>query len=115
MKEPRSYDYAKLATKDYNDRLRMPLFPLNHEQHEEIITFVLGLVADSPREKYVYRPNPRQQAVEAGEPIHLDKPAGTSLEALAQLHAAGAVATAVRLQEAIDSLEWPPKNDGSPT
>lgn len=37
------------------------------------------------------------------------------LEALAQLHAAGAVATAVRLQEAIDSLEWPPKNDGSPT
>ena len=69
LKEPRSYDYAKLANKDYNDRLRMPMFPLDHEQHEEIITFVLGLVADPPPEQFVYSPPERQKAINEGRVV----------------------------------------------
>ena len=66
LRQPRSYDYHKTKNKTYNERLRMPRFPFSTEDREAVITFVLGLVADSPREKYVYRPDPRQQAVEAG-------------------------------------------------
>ncbi|MEO2021179.1 MAG: hypothetical protein ABGX05_05075, partial [Pirellulaceae bacterium] len=66
LRAPRSYDYHKTKNKTYNERLRMPRFPFSTEDREAVITFVLGLVADSPREKYVYRPDPRQQAVEAG-------------------------------------------------
>ncbi len=45
---PRSYDYRKIETKGYDERLRMPLFPLDETQIEEVVTFVLGLVADPP-------------------------------------------------------------------
>jgi len=69
LKEPRSYDYAKLANKPYNDRLRMPLFPLSHEQHEQVITFVLGLVADPPPEEFVYKAGPRQSAINEGRKV----------------------------------------------
>ncbi|MFP6576686.1 MAG: hypothetical protein VB912_16115, partial [Pirellulaceae bacterium] len=66
LRAPRSYDYHKTENKTYNERLRMPRFPFSTEEREAVITFVLGLVADAPRAKYIYRPKPRQQAVEAG-------------------------------------------------
>jgi len=66
LREPRSYDYKKTENKSYIDRLRMPQFNLDDSQREAIMTFVLGLVAEPPPAKYVYRPNPRQTAVLEG-------------------------------------------------
>ena len=66
LKEPRSYDYHKVANKKYTDRLRMPLFPIDQQQREAVITFVLGLVADPPAEGFVYQPQPRQKAITEG-------------------------------------------------
>jgi cytochrome c551/c552 len=70
--EPRSYDYNKTANKRFNERLRMPQFPFNAEEREAVITFVLGLVAEPPREKYLYRPDPRAKAIAEGK-IVLEK------------------------------------------
>ncbi len=69
LKEPRSYDYMKTANKRYNERLRMPHFPLSKTQREAIITFVLGLVADPPAEEFVYDPTPHQAALVAGRRV----------------------------------------------
>lgn len=67
--EPRSYDYHRTGNKKYNERLRMPLFPLTQEQREAVITFVLGLVADPPEAKYIYRPSARQVALSEGRKV----------------------------------------------
>jgi mono/diheme cytochrome c family protein len=72
LREPRSYDFKKTENKSYIDRLRMPQFNLNNGQREEIMTFVLGLVAEPPPAKYVYKPGPRQAAILAGQKV-LDK------------------------------------------
>ena len=56
LRDPRSYDYRKVETKGYDERLRMPKFPFSESDIEAIATFVLGLVAEPPIEKYVYRP-----------------------------------------------------------
>src|SRR5262249_19158179 len=56
LRDPRSYDYKKIETKGYDERLRMPKFPFSEQDIEAIATFVLGLVAEPPAEKYVYRP-----------------------------------------------------------
>ncbi len=69
LRQPRSYDYEKTENKDYNDRLRMPRFPLDAEQREAVITFVLGLVAEPPASQYVYQPDPRQQALVEGRKV----------------------------------------------
>jgi cytochrome c2 len=57
LRAPRSYDYEKTETKGYDERLRMPKFPLKEDEIEAIATFVLGLVADPPAEEYVYTPD----------------------------------------------------------
>ncbi len=72
LAEPRSYDYQVAQNKPYSDRLRMPQFPFDAEQREAIITFVLGLVAQPPTEKYVYAPDSTRSATIDGE-ILLDK------------------------------------------
>ena len=66
LREPRSYDYKKTENKSYIDRLRMPQFNLTDADRESIMTFVLGLVAEPPPAKYIYKPNPRQSAILAG-------------------------------------------------
>ncbi len=66
---PRSYDYHVTANKPYNDWLRMPKFKLTPEQREEVITFVLGLVADPPSEEFVYTPDERTRAVLEGQRV----------------------------------------------
>jgi hypothetical protein len=66
LKEPRSYDYKRTANKGYNERLRMPRFPLSPSQREEVVTFVLGLVADPPAEDFVYEAKPRNLALAEG-------------------------------------------------
>ncbi len=67
LRAPRSYDFEKTGTKDYNDRLRMPKFPFDEQQIEAVATFVLGLVADPPDEQYVYSPGPEVEARLEGE------------------------------------------------
>lgn len=67
LREPRSYDYQKTSTKAYDERLRMPQFPFNETQIEAIATFVLGLVAEPPAERYLYRPEGAELAVVEGE------------------------------------------------
>ena len=72
LREPRSFDYHKAGGKKYSERLRMPQFPLSTDDREAIITFVLGLVSEPPREKYLYKPSARSQALIEGKQI-LDK------------------------------------------
>ncbi len=57
LREPRSYDYQKTETKRYDERLRMPKFPVTEAEIEDIATFVLGLVAESPAASYIYKPD----------------------------------------------------------
>lgn len=57
LRQPRSYDFKKIETKGYDERLRMPKFPFTDDEIEAISTFVLGLVAEPPAEEYLYRPS----------------------------------------------------------
>lgn len=67
LRDPRSYDYEKTDTKGYDERLRMPKFPLKEDEVEAIATFVLGLVAEPPAEQYVYTPDIREKTRIDGE------------------------------------------------
>lgn len=69
LRDPRSYDHEKIETKFYDERLRMPKFPLNEHEIEAISTFVLGLVARPPAEKYQYRPKGAELAKVEGEKL----------------------------------------------
>ncbi|MEX2168826.1 MAG: PDZ domain-containing protein [Pirellulales bacterium] len=69
LRMPRSYDYQRTTNKGYTERLRMPRFPLDEQQREEIITFVLGLVNEAPAEQFVYRPGPREEAIVEGRKV----------------------------------------------
>ena len=69
LRDPRSYDFKKIETKGYDERLRMPKFPFNEDDIESITTFVLGLVAEPPAEKYVYRPQGAAKARVEGEKL----------------------------------------------
>ena len=67
LRGPRTYDFKKTETKGYDERLRMPKFPLKEDEVEAIATFVLGLVADSPSEKYIYNPGVEKKTRVEGE------------------------------------------------
>lgn len=69
LREPRSFDFRKTENKSYNERLRMPQFPFDAEEREAVVTFVLGLVADPPSERFLYRPDARQAANIAGRQV----------------------------------------------
>ena len=69
LRDPRSYDYQKIESKGYTERLVMPKFPLDEEQIEAISTFVLGLVADPPASAYVYTPDQRDKDRNDGETL----------------------------------------------
>jgi len=66
LHEPRSFDYKKAQNKPYNESLTMGNFGFTDEQVEAISTFVLGLVADPPAEKYVYQPDRATEAIIRG-------------------------------------------------
>ncbi len=55
LRQPRSYDYKKTETKRYDERLKMPKFPFSDDQIEAVATFVLGLTAEPPAEKYLFK------------------------------------------------------------
>ena len=69
LHEPRSFDYQKTETKTFNEWLRMPQFHFTEDEVEAVMTFVLGLVADPPIDKYVYHPPPRQRAIVEGHKV----------------------------------------------
>ncbi len=69
LREPRSYDFEKADNKNYNEWLRMPQFPFNNQEREEVMTFVLGLVAEPPASEFVYQPNERQHALNEGRRV----------------------------------------------
>ncbi len=72
MRMPRSFDYEATRTKRYDERLRMPKFPLDAEEREAVMTFVLGLTNEAPAIRYIYQPSPRQRAIVEGRHV-LDK------------------------------------------
>jgi cytochrome c551/c552 len=69
LRQPRSYDYKKTETKRYDERLKMPRFPFNSQQIEAVATFVLGLTAEPPAEKYVYQPQGAARSRYEGEAL----------------------------------------------
>ena len=72
LRDPRSYDYEKIETKGFDERLKMPKFPFSEQDIQDVATFVLGLVAEPPPENYLYRPNTEAMTRVQGE-ILLDK------------------------------------------
>lgn len=72
LRQPRSYDFRKTENKTYNERLRMPKFNFTEQQIEQVMTFVLGLVAEPPGPAYVFQPDPRRKALLEGQVV-LDK------------------------------------------
>ncbi|NLY00594.1 MAG: c-type cytochrome [Rhodopirellula sp.] len=69
LRAPRSFDYAVASNKPYNEQLTMGRFPFNDSEREAIATFVLGLVADPPVEKYVHQPDRRGRAIAEGRKV----------------------------------------------
>jgi cbb3-type cytochrome oxidase cytochrome c subunit len=69
LSEPRSYDYRVVDNKRYNERLRMHQFSFSDEDREAIITFVLGLVAQPPADKYVHTPDRGRAAILDGQVV----------------------------------------------
>ena len=67
LRGPRTYDFEKTQTKGYDERLRMPKFPLKEDEIEAIATFVLGLIAEPPAPEYVYTPDERAKNRLEGE------------------------------------------------
>lgn len=72
LRAPRSYDYRKIESKGWDERLRMPKFPFSESQIEAVATFVLGLVNDPPPPAYQYRPTGAAYDVIEGERL-MDK------------------------------------------
>jgi cytochrome c2 len=72
LRMPRSFDYETTVNKRYDERLRMPKFPLSAEQREAVMTFVLGLTSEAPDQRYIYKPDPRRAAIVKGRQV-IDK------------------------------------------
>ncbi len=69
LRQPRSYDFGKIETKGYDERLRMPKFPFEQDEIEAIATFVLGLVAEPPSSEYIYQPSDAESYRIEGEQL----------------------------------------------
>lgn len=69
LRAPRSFDYEVAAQRPFNEWLRMGQFRFTPQQREQIITFLLALVADPPPERYVAHGDARRQAIVAGRRV----------------------------------------------
>ncbi len=72
LRAPRSFDFRIAQDKGYPQWLTMGQFNLTDAEREAIMTFVLGLVAESPGEKYICRAEGRRGALAEGRKV-LDK------------------------------------------
>jgi cytochrome c2 len=69
LRAPRSFDYHTAERKGFNEQLLMGRFSFSAEEREAIMTFILGLVADPPAEKYVAQPKGHRQAIVEGRKV----------------------------------------------
>ena len=69
LREPRSFDFKKTEHKGYHEQLTMGLFSFTPAEREQIMTFVLGLVADPPSQPYVHTPDRRAKAIADGRKV----------------------------------------------
>lgn len=69
LRAPRSFDFETTRNKRYDERLRMPKFPFSEEEREEVMTFILGLTSEAPAEKFIYKPDARQEAIVQGRHV----------------------------------------------
>lgn len=69
LRQPRSFDFKKTEHKGYHEQLTMGLFTFTPAEREQIMTFVLGLVADPPSERYVHTPDRRAKAIADGRKV----------------------------------------------
>ncbi len=69
LRQPRSFDFHKTEHKGYNEQLTMGLFSFTPGEREQIMTFVLGLVADPPNGRYVHSPDPPAKAIAKGRKV----------------------------------------------
>jgi cbb3-type cytochrome oxidase cytochrome c subunit len=67
LRAPRSFDYQK--KKPFEHQLLMGRFTLTDVEREAIVTFVMGLVAQPPANRYVYQPGVRQRAIVEGRKV----------------------------------------------
>jgi len=69
VREPRSFDYQVADDKKYDTRLRMPQFAFDAQEREQIMTFVLGLVAQPPPPQFVHQPDETQRTLQRGQDL----------------------------------------------
>lgn len=70
LREPRSFDYLQTNQRPFLQWLLMGHFSsLTAEEREAVATFVLGLVAESPKKPYRYSPDHLTQAVIEGRKV----------------------------------------------
>jgi len=81
LRSPRSFDYRTTNEKPYDQWLTMGRFSFSPAEREAIITFLLGLVADPPSDRYVFEPSPERRAIIEGRKV-LDKYACASCHTL---------------------------------
>ncbi|MHB8900907.1 MAG: PDZ domain-containing protein [Thermoguttaceae bacterium] len=69
LRAPRSFDFRKAEHKGYTEQLTMGRFSFTPVEREQIMTFVLGMVADPPSKSYLPSPDGRTMAVTEGRKV----------------------------------------------
>ncbi len=69
LRQPRSFDFKKTEHKGFNEQLTMGQFSLTPAQREQIMTFVLGMVADPPAKPYLPSPDRQTKAIAQGRKV----------------------------------------------
>jgi len=69
LRQPRSFDFKKTEHKGYNEQLTMGRFSFAPNEREQVMTFVLGMVADPPGEPYIHSPDRRSKAIAEGRRV----------------------------------------------
>ncbi len=69
LREPRSFDYRLADDRPLSEWLTMGQFDFTAEEREAVMTFVLGLTAEPPTEKYVYEPDRKRRAIVEGRQV----------------------------------------------
>jgi len=81
LRAPRSFDYLLARDKPLTDWLKMGRFNFTVDEREAIVTFLLGLTADSPRGRYVDQLDAPRRAIVEGRKL-IDRYACTECHVL---------------------------------
>lgn len=102
LRKPRSFDYRLAADKPFNEWLTMGQFDFTPAEREAVMTFVLGLTADPPADRYVHQPDRQRRAIVEGRHV-LDR------HACAECHTLGMEQWSIAYDPA--EFEPPPPHD----